>query len=108
LTRLVAEALRERVAAVELPEGDQVRTHLSKGLGYTKEDRDTNVLPIAYLAGSLGHRGGVVSAVISPSTVVREQARAMTRDFVEIFVDVPLEKCLPRQVKAVCGPPCPA
>ena len=99
--RVVAK-LRERDVAVELLDGDEVRTHLSKGLTFSKEDRDINVRRIGWVAGLLSRHGvGAVTAAISPYADVRNEARQMATNFVEVFVDAPLEECRQRDVKGL-------
>lgn len=98
----VVEELRRRKVPVELLDGDEVRTHLSAGLGFTKEDRDTNVLRIGWVAGLLSRHGvAAVTAAISPYADIRQQAREMATNFIEIFVDAPLEECRQRDVKGL-------
>ena len=100
-TRVVAR-LTELGVPVELLDGDEVRTHLSKGLGFGKEDRDTNVRRIGWVAGLLSRHGVVaVTAAISPYRDVRAEARAMAHEFIEIFVDAPIEKVRERDVKGL-------
>ncbi len=85
-------------------DGDVVRTHLSKGLGFSKEDRDTNILRIGFVAGEIArHRGTVICAAISPYRSTRNEARKMVggEHFIEIFVDTPLEVCEQRDVKGL-------
>ena len=85
-------------------DGDVVRTHLSKGLGFSKEDRDVNILRIGFVAGEIArHNGTVICAAISPYRSTRNEARKMVGDdhFVEIFVDTPLEVCEQRDVKGL-------
>ena len=85
-------------------DGDVVRTHLSKGLGFSKEDRDTNILRIGYVAGEIAHHNGtVVCAAISPYRATRNEARKMAGDdrFIEIFVNTPLEVCEARDIKGL-------
>lgn len=99
---LVEAELRRRGAPVESLDGDVVRTHLSKGLGFSRADRDTNVRRIGFVAGLLSRHGvGVVSAVISPYAATRRQVRDMTTNFTEVFVDAPLEACVARDVKGL-------
>jgi sulfate adenylyltransferase len=89
---------------VTLLDGDVVRTHLSKGLGFSKEDRDTNVLRIGFVAAEIvRHGGAVICAAISPYTATRNAVRAMVpRDaFVEVFVDTPLQVCASRDEKGL-------
>jgi sulfate adenylyltransferase len=100
LTWLLLE-LGRRVTVLD---GDVVRTHLSKGLGFSKEDRDTNVRRIGFVASELVRHGGVViCAVVSPYRAARNDVRnMMPKDqFVEVFVDTPLEICENRDVKGL-------
>jgi len=102
----LAEAVAPRLVAqgkkVELLDGDVVRTHLSKGLGFSREDRDTNVARIAFVAQLLARNGVVVLvAAISPFRETREAARRTIGDFVEIHVAPPLEECIKRDVKGL-------
>jgi adenylylsulfate kinase len=99
---LVEDALRARGAPVERLDGDEVRLHLSKGLGFSREDRDANVLRIGWVASLLARHGvGVVTAAISPYAATRDKVRAMTEHFLEVFVDAPLEECIRRDVKGL-------
>lgn len=99
---LVVQELRQRGIPVELLDGDEVRAHLSKGLGYSKTDRDTNVRRIAWVAGLLSRHGvGAVTAAISPYSETRAEARAMATNFVEVFVDAPLNVVSGRDVKGL-------
>lgn len=102
IARLLEPELRRRGRRVELLDGDEVRTHLSKGLGFSREDRDTNVKRIAYVAGLLARHGVVaVAAVISPYRDARDWARRRTERFVEVFVKCPLDVCAARDVKGL-------
>src|SRR5689334_24296841 len=84
-------------AKVELLDGDVVRTHLSKGLGFSREDRDINVARIAFVAHLLQRNGVVVLvAAVSPYKKTREDARALIGDFVEVHVAAPLRTCVER------------
>ena len=81
-----------------------VRTHLSKGLGFTREDRDTNILRIGFVAGEIARHGGtVICAAISPYRATRNEARKMVGEerFIEVFVDTPIEVCEQRDVKGL-------
>lgn len=99
---LVAARLRDGGVPLEVLDGDEVRTHLSKGLGFGREDRDTNILRIGWVAGLLSRHGvGVVTAAISPYAATRARVRAMTTNFVEVFVDAPLAECEARDVKGL-------
>jgi sulfate adenylyltransferase len=85
-------------------DGDVVRTHLSKGLGFSKEDRDTNILRIGFVAGEIArHNGTVICAAISPYRATRNEARKMCGEdrFVEIWVNTPLEICEARDIKGL-------
>lgn len=85
-------------------DGDVVRTHLSKGLGFSKEDRDTNIMRIGFVAGEISrHEGTVICAAISPYLATRNEARKMAGEgrFVEIFVNTPLEVCEARDIKGL-------
>jgi sulfate adenylyltransferase len=85
-------------------DGDVVRTHLSKGLGFTREDRDTNILRIGFVASEIVRHGGtVMCAAVSPYRETREAVRAMMDEdqFIEVFVDTPLSVCEQRDVKGM-------
>jgi sulfate adenylyltransferase/3'-phosphoadenosine 5'-phosphosulfate synthase len=87
---------------VELLDGDEVRTHLSKGLGFSKEDRDTNIRRIGYVARLVARSGGVaITAAISPYREVRDEVRAETPGFVEVFARCPLDTLVERDVKGL-------
>ena len=96
--------LMEHGRQVTLLDGDVVRTHLSKGLGFTKEDRDTNIRRIGFVAGEIVRHGGVaVCAAVSPYRATRDDVRNFVGPdhFVEVFVDTPLEVCEERDVKGM-------
>jgi len=102
----IASALApELVAAgkrVEVLDGDIVRAHLSKGLGFSREDRDTNVARIAFVAHLLARNGvTVLVAAVSPYRKAREAARETIGDFVEVHVAPPLEECVARDTKGL-------
>jgi adenylylsulfate kinase len=102
IAHLVEEKLLEAGAPVEILDGDVVRENLSKGLGFSKEDRDTNIRRIAFVAHLLQRNGVfVITAAISPYKAIRDEARAMAKDFVEVFADAPLEVCESRDVKGL-------
>ena len=85
-------------------DGDVVRTHLSRGLGFSKDDRDTNILRIGFVAGEIAqHNGTVVCAAISPYRSTRNEARKMVGSdhFIEVWVNTPLEVCEARDVKGL-------
>ena len=102
--RLEKELVR-RGRAVEVLDGDVVRTHLSKGLGFSKEDRDTNIRRIAFVAKLVTRHGGaVITAAISPYAEIRDEARAdisPVGGFIEVFVSCPLEELVRRDVKGL-------
>ena len=103
--RLVPE-LRRRGLPVEVLDGDEVRTNLSKGLGFSKEDRDTNVRRIGYVARLLARNGvATVTAAISPYREVRDEVRCAVEgdgaEFVEVYVECPLEVLAERDVKGL-------
>ena len=96
--------LMERGRRVTLLDGDDVRANLSKGLGFSREDRDANILRIGYVASEIVKHGGVaICAAISPYRAVREAVRNQlgTDRFVEVFVDTPLEVCEQRDSKGM-------
>src|SRR3954463_8218497 len=103
LARLLETELRNRGHKVEVLDGDVVRTNLSKGLGFSKEDRDTNVRRIGYVAHLLSRNGvAVLTAAISPYTSVRRECREMIgENFVEVFVKCPVDVCASRDVKGL-------
>ncbi len=93
---------RGRGYKVELLDGDVVRTNLSKGLGFSKEDRDTNIRRIGYVAGLLARNGVIaITAAISPYSAIRDEIRSSTEHFVEVYTDCPLEVLLERDVKGL-------
>lgn len=100
LTTLLLEHGRQ----VTVLDGDVVRTHLSKGLGFSREDRDTNILRIGFVAGELvRHGGGVICAAISPYRSTRDESRKLvgSENFIEVFVDTPIDVCEQRDVKGL-------
>lgn len=102
VAELVAKELQSRGRLVEILDGDEVRQHLSKGLGFSKEDRDTNVRRIAYVAKLLTRHGAaVITAAISPYRETRAWAREQIGNFVEVYVACPLEVCADRDVKGL-------
>jgi adenylylsulfate kinase len=103
ISEIVERELRDRFGRVEVLDGDIVRTNLSKGLGFSREDRDTNILRIGFVADLLTRNGvGVIVSAISPFKEVRDQVRrSIGEDFIEIFVDAPIEVCAERDVKGL-------
>ena len=103
----IAHGLVERLAEygrnVAFLDGDEIRTHLSKGLGFSKEDRDTNIHRVGYVAGLLAAQGGTtICSVVSPYRAPRDHARKLSRGhFVEIFCDTPIDICETRDVKGL-------
>jgi adenylylsulfate kinase len=94
--------LEARGMKVELLDGDVVRTKLSKGLGYSREDRDTNILRIGWVAERLTYHGvAVIVSAISPYRATRDQVRKQVGDFVEVYVSCPVEECARRDVKGL-------
>jgi adenylyl-sulfate kinase len=102
ISALVEQALRERGHKVELLDGDVVRTHLSKGLGFSKEDRDTNIRRIGWVCEVLTRNDVVaVAAAISPYREIRDKVRANVGRFVEVYVECSIEKLAERDVKGL-------
>ncbi|HEY4669780.1 MAG TPA: adenylyl-sulfate kinase [Tepidiformaceae bacterium] len=106
LTEAIAPILRERGHRVEILDGDVVRTNLSKGLGFSKEDRDTNILRIGFVANLLARNGvAVITAAISPYREIRDQNRSLIEGdgsaFVEVFAAATVEQCEARDVKGL-------
>ncbi len=103
----IAHATIERMAEFgrncSLLDGDEIRTHLSKGLGFSKEDRDTNIRRVGYVAGMVTQHGGTtLCSVISPYRSIRDEARKMSKgNFVEVYCDTPIEVCEQRDVKGM-------
>lgn len=102
-TQVLTELLLEYGREATVLDGDVVRTHLSKGLGFSKEDRDTNILRIGFVAGEIARHGGaVVCAAISPYRAAREEARKFVgENFIEVYMDTPVEVCEQRDVKGL-------
>jgi adenylyl-sulfate kinase len=102
LARMVAEELRRRGHRVEVLDGDEVRTNLSKGLGFSKEDRDTNIRRIGYVCKLLARNGVIaISAAISPYREVRDEVRKQHERFFEVYVKCPLDTLVERDVKGL-------
>ena len=104
IAEVLVRLLMERGRQSTLLDGDVVRTHLSKGLGFSKEDRDTNILRIGFVAAEVARHGGAaICAAVSPYRLTRDAVRAMVGHdrFLEIFVDTPLEVCEARDVKGL-------
>jgi len=106
LAERLAPILRERGRRVEVLDGDVVRTNLSKGLGFSKEDRDTNIRRIGFVANLLARNGvAVITAAISPYREVRDEVRRLVEGdgsvFVEVYAAATLEECEARDVKGL-------
>lgn len=102
LAEAVEQRLRDCGCNVEVLDGDIVRTHLSKGLGFSREDRNTNIKRIAFVCNLLTRNGVVcISAAISPYREAREWARKEIGNFVEVYVKCPIEVCRQRDVKGL-------
>src|SRR5437763_13344718 len=103
LTNLLVKELRARGSKLEVLDGDIVRQNLSKGLGFSKEDRDTNIRRVAFVADLLSRNGvPVITAAISPYREIRDEARAkMDGRFIETYVKASVEECERRDVKGL-------
>ncbi len=102
LSHLLAEHLREQGAKVELLDGDVIRTALSKGLGFNREDREENIRRIGFVCELLSRNGVIVIvAAISPYRAMREEVRARVRNFVEVYVQCPLKVLMSRDTKGL-------
>jgi adenylylsulfate kinase len=94
--------LKERGVSVEVLDGDEVRENLSKGLGFSKEDRDTNIRRIGYVANLLSRNGVcAITAAISPYSALRDEIRQLTVTFVEVYVEAPLAVVEERDTKGL-------
>ncbi len=101
---IVTALLLERGRQSTVLDGDVVRTHLSKGLGFSREDRDTNILRIGFVASEIvRHNGAVICAAVSPYRAARNECRSMVGEgcFIEVFVDTPIAVCEERDVKGL-------
>ena len=103
ISHLVEKELRDRGSRIEVLDGDVVRENLSKGLGFSKEDRDTNIRRIAFVADLLSRNGvPVITAAISPYREIRDESRELMGDrFIEVFVKASVEVCADRDVKGL-------
>jgi adenylyl-sulfate kinase len=98
----LAAELARRGRHAEVLDGDEVRTHLSKGLGFSKEDRDTNIRRIGYVARLVARSGAVaITAAISPYREVRDEVRAQAPGFVEVYMRCPVETLTERDTKGL-------
>jgi adenylyl-sulfate kinase len=100
---LVAAELRKRHSKIEVLDGDVIRTNLSKGLGFSREDRDANIRRIAFVADLLSRNGvPVITAAISPYKATRDEARMLMGErFIEVYVKASLDTCVERDVKGL-------
>ena len=105
IARIIGPEIERRGVLVDHLDGDVVRTHLSKGLGFSREDRDANILRIGFVSKLLTRHGaGVIVAAISPYAETRDMVRDMVGsvgNFVEVFVSTSLEECARRDVKGL-------
>ncbi|MEP0857981.1 adenylyl-sulfate kinase [Trichocoleus sp. DQ-U1] len=102
ISQEVAQALQKRAYKVEILDGDVVRQNLTKGLGFSKDDRDENIRRIGFVAHLLTRNGVVVLiSAISPYREIREEVRSRIGDFVEVYVNAPLAVCEQRDVKGL-------
>jgi adenylyl-sulfate kinase len=102
LARIVEQELRRRGHKVEVLDGDVVRTNLSKGLGFSKEDRDTNIRRIGFVCNLLTRNGVIaIAAAISPYRGVRDEVRRDIGAFIEVFVKCPIDVLAERDVKGL-------
>ena len=105
IAHLVGPELDGRGLVVEYLDGDTVRTHLSKGLGFSKEDRDTHIERVGWVASRLTRQGGaVIAAAISPYEETRQKARMLVDEvgtFVEVYVKASVDECAKRDVKGL-------
>jgi len=104
LAVIVTEELKRRGRFVEVLDGDEVRKHLTKGLGFSREDRDENIRRIGYVCRLLSRNGAIaIAAAISPYRSVRDEVRSGHEPgrFIEVFVNTPLDVCIKRDVKGM-------
>ena len=102
VSEIIVRRLQEHNARVELLDGDVVRTNLSQGLGFSKEDRDTNIRRIGFVCELLSRNGvAAIAAAISPYRAVREELRGKIPNFVEVYAHCPLDELLRRDVKGL-------
>ena len=103
ISGLLETQLRERGCKLEILDGDIVRENLSKGLGFSKEDRDINIRRIAFVADLLSRNGvPVITAAISPYAEIRDEAHALMGDrFIEVYVKASVDTCAERDVKGL-------
>lgn len=99
---ILEKRLRDSGAKIEVLDGDVVRTNLSKGLGFSKEDRDTNIKRIGFVCAMLSRNGVIaIAAAISPYRDIRDGVREQIENFVEVYAECPLEVLIERDVKGL-------
>jgi adenylyl-sulfate kinase len=102
LAKLIEQELRARDVLVERLDGDVVRQSLTADLGFSREDRDKNIQRVTFVAKLLSRNGvGVLASFISPYRATRDWVRAEVTNFIEVFVDCPLEECIRRDIKGL-------
>lgn len=102
ITKALAQELIDRSCKIEILDGDIIRENLTKGLGFSKADRDENIRRIGFVANLLTRHGVIVLvSAISPYREIREEVKAKIGDFVEVFVNAPLNVCEDRDVKGL-------
>lgn len=102
LAKVLRDEIEKKNRHVEILDGDEVRLRLSKGLGFSKEDRDENIRRISYVAKIITRCGAVaITCAISPYKSIRQEARQEIQDFIEVFVDCELEQCIKRDLKGL-------
>jgi adenylyl-sulfate kinase len=102
ISEYLTDEFKRRGYKFEVLDGDVVRTHLSKGLGFSKEDRDENIRRIGFVANLLERNGVIaITAAISPYRAIRDEVRSTHKNFVEVFACCPLEKLVERDVKGL-------
>ena len=102
LTRGLARELERRGLKFDVLDGDEIRTHLSKGRGFSREDRDTNIRRVGYVCSKITKYGGIaIAACISPYRATRDECRALIGTFIEVYVKASVEACEKRDVKGL-------
>ena len=102
LATIIYNRLKKVGAKVELLDGDVFRTNLSKGLGYSKEDRDTNIRRIGFVCDLLARNGVIaIAAAISPYRDIRDELKANIRNFIEVYVECPIDVLVQRDIKGL-------
>ncbi|AFZ47260.1 adenylylsulfate kinase [Cyanobacterium stanieri PCC 7202] len=102
ISQVVAQKLKDAGYKLEVLDGDIVRTNLTKGLGFSKEDRDENIRRIGFVSNLLTRNGVIVIvSAISPYREIRDEVRGKIGNFVEVFVNAPLATCEERDVKGL-------